>query len=177
MGQEKLPVAVELIERRIYIIRGHKVMLDADLAQLYRVPTFRLNEAVKRNRKRFPEDFMFQLSVEENESLKSHFAMSKGRGGRRTIPYAFTEHGVAMLSSVLNSERAVQMNILIIRAFVRLRELLATHKELAVRIEKLETSQQRHSSVINILAEEIRNLRRLSDASSKPKRSIGFSVE
>jgi hypothetical protein len=83
MGQEKLPVAVELIERRIYIIRGHKVMLDADLAQLYQVPTFRLHEAVKRNRKRFPEDFMFQLTVEENESLKSHFAMSKGRGGRQ----------------------------------------------------------------------------------------------
>ena len=82
MGQEKLPVAVELIERRIYIIRGHKVMLDADLAQLYQVPTFRLNEAVKRNRKRFPEDFMFQLSVQENESLKSHFAMSRGPCGR-----------------------------------------------------------------------------------------------
>jgi DNA-binding PadR family transcriptional regulator len=177
MAPEQLPVPVALIERRIYIIRGHKVMLDADLAQLYQVPTFRLNEAVKRNRKRFPEDFMFPLTVQENESLKSHFAMSKGRGGRRTIPYAFTEHGVAMLSSVLNSERAVQMNILIIRAFVRLREMLATHKEVAARIEKLETSHQRHASVINILAEEIRNLKRLSGPSSKSKRPIGFRVE
>ena len=86
MAQEQLPVPVELIERRIYIMRDHKVMLDADLAQLYQVPTFRLNEAVKRNRKRFPEDFRFQLTVQENESLKSHFAMSKGRGGRRTNP-------------------------------------------------------------------------------------------
>jgi len=120
---------------------------------------------------------MFQLTVQENESLKSHFAMSKGRGGRRTIPYAFTEHGVAMLSSVLNSERAVQMNILIIRAFVRLREMLATHKELAARLEKLQTSHQRHASVINILADEIRNLKRLSGPSSKSKRPIGFRVE
>src|SRR3990167_5620062 len=172
MDQEQLAVPVELIERCIYIIRGHKVMLDADLAQLYQVPTFRLNEAVKRNRKRFPEDFMFQLSVQENESLKSHFAMSKGRGGRRTIPYAFTEHGVAMLSSVLNSERAVQMNILIIRAFVRLREMLATHKELAVRIEKLENTQKKHGSVINLLASEIDKLK--IPPPLKKKEQIGF---
>ncbi len=97
---------------------GQKVILDSDLADLYQVPTFRLNEAVKRNRNRFPEDFMFQLTKDKADSLRSHFAMSKtGRGGRRTSPYAFTEHGVAMLSSVLNSDRAVQMNILIIRAF------------------------------------------------------------
>src|SRR5512133_1679647 len=97
----QLPVPVELIERRIYVIRGQKVMLDRDLAGLYNVPTFRLNEAVKRNRNRFPEDFMVQLTPEE--SLTSQIAMSNGRGGRRTLPYAFTEHGVAMLSSVLHS--------------------------------------------------------------------------
>src|SRR6266702_7176666 len=125
---ERLPVPLELIERRIYVIRGQKVMLDTDLAELYQVATFRLNEAVKRNADRFPEDFMFQLTKEEADALTSQFAMSKtGRGGRRTLPYAFTEHGVAMLSSVLNSDRAVRMNILIIRAFVQLRELLATH--------------------------------------------------
>ena len=130
-----------MIERRIYLIRGQKVMLDTDLAMLYHVPTFRLNEAVKRNRQRFPKDFMFQLSKTEAESLTSHFAMSKsGRGGRRTVPYAFTELGVAMLSSVLNSERAVQMNILIMRAFVKLRDMLASHKDLATRMEKLEAN-------------------------------------
>src|ERR1022692_4471724 len=123
----RLPAPVELIGQRIYLLRGQKVMLDSDLAELYRVPTFRLNEAVKRNQERFPEDFMFQLLKEEAASLTSQIAMSnKGRGGRRTLPYAFTEHGVAMLSSVLNSERAVQMNILIVRAFVKLREVLAT---------------------------------------------------
>src|SRR5215831_16064430 len=107
-----LSVQVEFVARKIYVIRGQKVMLDSDLADLYQVPTFRLNEAVKRNRDRFPEDFMFQLTKEEADALTSQFAMSKtGRGGRRTIPYVFTEHGVAMLSSVLNSHRAVQMNI------------------------------------------------------------------
>lgn len=146
-----------MVERRIFLIRGSKVMLDSDLAALYQVPTFRLNEAVKRNNDRFPEDFMFQLTREE---------------GRRTLPYAFTEHGVAMLSSVLNSERAVQMNILIIRAFVKLRELLASHKELAARIEKIEATQGRHGSVINILAEEIKQLKRLGPP--PPKRRIGF---
>jgi len=171
----KPPVPIEVIERRIFLVRGQKVMLDTDLATLYQVPTFRLNEAVKRNHERFPGDFMFQLTPEETQSLTSQTAMSKastGRGGRRTRPYAFTEHGVAMLSSVLNSERAVQMNILIIRAFVKLRDLLATHKDLAARIEKIEATQGRHASVINILAEEIERLKRLPAA--PPKRRIGF---
>jgi hypothetical protein len=124
-------VAVTLIERRIYLIRGIKVMLDTDLAQLYGVPTYRLNEAVKRNRKRFPSDFMFQLDKKEADSLTSQFAISKkGRGGRRTLPYAFTEQGVAMLSSVLNSERAIQVNIVIMRAFVSLRRLLESNEGL-----------------------------------------------
>jgi hypothetical protein len=116
----------------ILLIRGQKVMLDSDLAELYGVLTYRLNEKVKRNLKRFPPDFMFQLSSKEFQALRSHFAMSKrGRGGRRYPPYAFTEQGVAMLSSVLNSERAIEVNILIMRTFVKLREMISTHKELA----------------------------------------------
>src|SRR5579863_2693088 len=109
-----LAIPAERVERRILLIRGQKVMLDTDLAELYQVHTFRLNEQVKRNRTRFPEDFMFRLTMEEARSLTSHFARSnQGRGGRRTLPYAFTEQGVAMLSSVLHSERAVQVNIAI----------------------------------------------------------------
>jgi hypothetical protein len=118
---------------------------------------------------------MFQLMREEGQSLTSQIARSKvgrGRGGRRTLPYAFTEHGVAMLSSVLKSQRAVQMNILIIRAFVKLRELLATHKDLAARVERLEATQGRHASVIGLLAEEIKQLKRLPPA--PPRRRIGF---
>jgi len=127
------------VESLIRVIRGQKVLLDTDLAALYEVPTFRLNEAVKRNRERFPDDFMFQLTAEESRSLTSQIAMSKtGRGGRRTLPYAFSEHGVAMLSSVLNSERAIQMNIFVVRAFIRIRELANQNAELAARVERLE---------------------------------------
>src|ERR1035441_3147216 len=134
---DQLPVPVELVERRIYLIRGQKVMLDSDLAELYQVTTGNLNLAVRRNSKRFPEDFMFQLTKEEADTLLLQIARAKtGRGGRQTSPYAFTELGVAMLSSVLNSERAVQMNIIIMRAFVRMRELLASHKDLAEKVEK-----------------------------------------
>jgi hypothetical protein len=119
----------ERIERSILLIRGHKVLLDADLAELYGVETRALLQAVSRNQKRFPKDFMFQMSKEEYELLRSQIVISKkGRGGRRYLPYVFTEQGVAMLSSVLRSERAVQVNIEIMRAFVRLRELVATHK-------------------------------------------------
>ena len=142
----QLPVPPGLIDRRIYLIRGQKVMLDSELAELYQVTTGNLNLAVRRNGKRFPPDFMFQLTKDEAESLLLQTARAKtGRGGRQTPPYAFTEHGVAMLSSVLNSERAVQLNILIIRAFVRLRELMATHKDLARKIDQLEASQKQHS--------------------------------
>lgn len=158
----RLPIPRELIERRIYVIRSQKIMLDSDLAELYQVETFRLNEAVKRNMDRFPADFMFQLTREETDGLTSQTAMSKteGRGGRRTLPYAFTEHGVAMLSSVLNSKRAVQMNILIIRAFVRLRAVLANHKALAAKVEKLETGQRDHEIAINLVAQDVQDLTR-----------------
>jgi hypothetical protein len=118
-------------ESRILIIRGHKVMLDVDLAEMYGIPTKRLNEQVKRNFKRFPVDFMFQLTQEEAEFLRSQIATSKkGSGGRRYLPLAFTELGVAMLSTVLNSERAILVNIEIMRAFVRLRQVLSKHKDL-----------------------------------------------
>jgi hypothetical protein len=159
-ASEQLPVPVEVVERRIYLIRGQKVMLDSDLAELYQVETKVLNQAVKRNPSRFPLDFMFQLSREELDNLRSQIVTSnEGHGGRRYLPYAFTEHGVAMLSSVLNSERAVQMNIVIIRAFLKLREVLASHKDLADRMEELEATQKEHSSIIVAVVKEIRKLK------------------
>ena len=130
-------------------------MIDADLAELYQVTTGNLNLAVRRNAERFPEDFMFQLTDEEMEILILQNVRSRW-GGRRHRPYVFTEHGVTMLSAVLRSNAAVQMSILIVRAFVRLREMLASNKDLAARIEKLEATQQNHASVINILAERDR---------------------
>jgi hypothetical protein len=143
---------IETIERKIYLIRGQKVMLDSDLAALYGVATGALNRAVKRNTNRFPEDFMFQLTAEESDALRcqtgilelhdylrAQIVTSKtGRGGRRYQPYVFTEQGVAMLSSVLNSDRAVKVNITIMRAFVKLREMIASHKELTKRLDEME---------------------------------------
>ncbi len=130
-------VLSEVIQGKIILIRGQKVMLDADLAELYEVSTKRLNEQVRRNPGRFPSDFMFQLTKEEYEILRSQLA-APSWGGRRYLPYAFTEQGVAMLSSVLTSERAILVNVEIMRTFVRLREILATHKELARKLEELE---------------------------------------
>src|SRR5262249_39060818 len=144
-----LPVPAELIEKRIYVIRGQKVMLDSDLAELYQVLTKNLNKAVQRNRDRFPPDFMFQLTKEEYENLRLQIGTSSlSYGGRRYLPYVFTEQGVAMLSSVLNSPRAVHVNILIIRVFVRLRELLASHSDLAEKIQQLQAGQKNHAVLI-----------------------------
>jgi hypothetical protein len=163
-----------LIESRIFLIRGHKVMLDADLASLYEVETRRLNEAVRRNRDRFPEDFMFQLSREEDESLRSQIATSnEGRGGRRYRPYAFTEQGIAMLSTVLRSKRAIQVNIAIMRTFVRLRQLLATHEDLAHRLEKLEWRQAEQEGRVQYVFETIQHLIE-APAEEPEKRRIGF---
>ena len=134
LTNKNISIPVQLIERRIYLIRGHKVLLDFDLADLYGVPTKRLNQQVTRNKKRFPEDFMFQLNQKEAEALRSQIVTSKiGRGGRRYLPYAFTEQGVAMLSSVLNSDQAIKVNIAIMRAFVRLRQMLETNADLNLR--------------------------------------------
>ena len=164
-------VPVESIARLIFLIRGQKVMLDSDLAALYQVPTKRLNEAVKRNLSRFPEDFMMQLSLEEAISSRSQFATMKRGQNIKYLPYVFTEHGVVMLSAVLSSEVAVNMSIDIVRAFVRLRELLATDQEFAFRLEQLEASVDRHTSVINILAEDISHLQTLPEPR---KLHIGF---
>jgi hypothetical protein len=138
MIQSEILIPVERITQSILMIRGEKVMLDEDLAALYGVPTKRLNEAVKRNAKRFPNDFMWQLTPEEFLNLKSQFATSSSWGGRRTAPNAFTEYGVAMLSSVLNSERAILVNIAIMRAFGQLRRLMASHEDLARKLADME---------------------------------------
>jgi hypothetical protein len=176
----QLPVPPGLIDRRIYLIRGQKVMLDSGLAELYQVPTKRLNEAVKRNSNRFPEDFMFQLSTGELEDWRSQIATSNpaAKMGLRRPPYAFTELGVAMLSSVLNSDRAVQMNILIMRAFVRLRELTATHKDMARKIDQLEANQKQHSRTQQqhtiILEAVVKDIQKLKYPPTT--RAIGFVV-
>ena len=131
-------VPLEVIEQKILLIKGQKVMLDSDLAALYGVTTKRLNEQVRRNVKRFPADFMYQLSREEFESLKSHFATSSSWGGRRTRPFVFTEQGISMLSSILNSDRAINVNIQIMRTFVKLREIILSHKDLTKKLNELE---------------------------------------
>ena len=162
----------ERIERSILLIRGHKVMLDADLAELYGVETRALLQAVSRNQKRFPEDFMFQMSKEEYELLRSQIVISKkGRGGRRYLPYVFTEQGVAMLSSVLRSERAVQVNIEIMRAFARLRRMLASNEDLA---RKLAALEKKYDSQFRVVFEAIRELMAPPDPK---KRKIGFLVK
>ena len=157
------------VERRIFLVRGQKVMLDADLAELYRVPTKSLNLAVKRNADRFPEDFMFQLTDDDVAGLRFHFETSKrGRGGRRYAPYAFTEQGVAMLSSVLRSPRAVQVNIAIMRTFVRLREMLLSNAELA---RKLAALENKYDAQFKVVFDAIRELMLPPDP---PRRQIGF---
>jgi hypothetical protein len=171
--------AVQPVESLIRIVRGQKVLLDTDLAALYQVATRTLNQAVRRNPDRFPEDFMFQLSIEETDSLRSQIVISNsGSGGRRYLPYVFTEHGVVMLSSVLRSRRAVQMNIFVARAFVRMRELIAGNKTLAARIQKLERGHATAASMIEVLVEDIDLLagevKRMKAVPSLPKRRIGF---
>ena len=165
-------VTVERIESRIVLIRGHKVMLDSDLAELYGVTTKRLNEQVKRNRERFPVDFMFQLTSSETTNLRSQIATSKQRrGGRRYRPYAFTEHGAIMAASVLNSHRAIEVSVYVVRAFVKLREMLRTHKELARKLAELEKRIEGHDEEIIVLFEAIR---RLMEPPEKTSRRIGF---
>jgi len=165
-------VTTEQIERQILLYRGQKVLLDVHLAALYGVTTKRLNEQVKRNRSRFPDDFTFQLTPDEVDTLRSQIATSKGgRGGRRYAPYVFTEQGVAMLSTVLNSERAIQVNIEIMRAFVRLRQLLASNDRLA---RKLEALEKKYDAQFKVVFDAIRQLM----TPPEPKRrKIGFLVE
>jgi hypothetical protein len=164
-------------------MRGQRGMLDADLAALYAVPTKALNQAVRRNLERFPEDFAFQLSKSELENWRSQIVTSNpsAKMGLRRAPYVFTEHGVAMLSAVLHSERAVRMSIAIVRAFVRLRELMLAHKDIAARVEKLERSHERTASVIEVLVEDIDRLghkvEQIKPPSPYSKRRIGYIVD
>jgi hypothetical protein len=163
---------IEEIERSIHVIRGQRVILDSDLAVLYGVPTHRLNEQVSRNKDRFPDDFSYQLSQQEFTSLISQIAISKrGRGGRRTRPRVFTEQGVAMLSSVLNSPTAVRVNIEIMRAFVRLRRLMATPGDLVEQIRKLAETVQLHDNDIKLIS---RVLQQMIEKPVAAPRRIGF---
>lgn len=161
------------VSSQIYLIRGKRVLLDSALAELYGVRTKNLNKAVQRNLDRFPEDFMFQLSLEEVESLRFQIGTSKsGRGGRRYLPYAFTQEGVAMLSGVLSSPRAVQANILIMRAFIRLRELAAANEWVRQKIEELERKYDKHDKHLKDLFDALRGL--LAPPPAKNKKPIGF---
>jgi len=174
-GREKnmsVLVPRERTEQTILLIRGHRVMLDADLAKLYGVTTFNLNKAVKRNADRFPEDFMFRLSAQEVTALTFQIGISKprGRGGRRYAPYVFTEQGVAMLSSVLRSKRAVQVNIGIMRAFVRLREMIGSNRALARRLAELE---KKYDAQFRVIFDAIREL--MTEPGPKSRR-IGFKT-
>ena len=165
-------IPIEAISQRIFIIRGVKVMLDADLAELYGVMTKSLNLAVKRNIKRFPDDFVFRLTEQEAKNLRFQFETSSW-GGQRYMPYAFTEHGVAMLSAVLKSERAVEVSVFIVRAFIKLRELLASNKDLANKVEEIEREQKTQNKHINAI---YRILDKLIDEPVKKEGKMGFNV-
>ena len=168
------PVLLERIQQTILLIRGKRVMLDANLAKLYGVSTKRLNEQVKRNRDRFPQDFMFQLNPEEAEVLRSQIATSKeGRGGRRYLPFAFTEHGAIMLAAVLNTPRAIEVSVFVVRAFVRFREILTTHKALAHKLSEHESKIETHDEAIRSLMSAIRQL---MAAPERPPKKIGFQL-
>lgn len=172
-GNEAL-VPVESIAQSILLLRGQKVLLDADLAELYGVETKVLLQAVKRNRERFPEDFMFQLTADEFVNLRSQFVTSSW-GGRRYAPYVFTEQGVAMLSSVLKSPRAISVNIEVMRAFVRLREMLSSNKELAAKLNELEHKLESHDQAIAGILNAIREL--MKPPQPAKKQPIGFVTE
>jgi hypothetical protein len=173
MPRRTVPSAF-VVESRILILRGQRVILDADLAQLYRVPVKRLNEQVKRNQERFPADFMCKLNEKEDRALRSQIATSnKTRGGRRYLPYAFTEHGAIMAATILNSEQAVQMSVFVVRAFVRLREMLGKNRKLAGKITELERRLDTHDSTIQDLIDAIKELMTPPDL---PRKRIGFQL-
>jgi hypothetical protein len=163
-------VPIERIENRILLIRGQKVMLDRDLAELYGVETKVLNQAVMRNYDRFPQDFMFQLTVNEFSNLKSQIVTSSW-GGVRKLPFTFTEQGIAMLSSVLRSKQAIRVNIMIMRAFVKIRSFLSTHKELAEQFRRLAGRVDRHDEAIDTI---VKTIEKMLTVEEKPKRKIGF---
>jgi len=174
-SNKELMIPDELVMNKIYVIRGQKVMLDNDLADLYDIETKRLKESVRRNIDRFPEDFMFELTPAEFESLRSQIATSKiGRGGARYLPMAFTEQGVAMLSSVLKSETAIRVNIQIIRIFTKMREMIMTHKDILLQLEKIEKKLAGHDEDITLI---FGYLKQLLNPPQPPRRKIGFKRE
>jgi phage regulator Rha-like protein len=176
MTTQDIVIAAGKVEGSILLIRGQRVVLDSELAALYGVTTKRLNQQVLRNLERFPDDFMFQLTADEARSLRLQFATSKPeRGGRRHLPYAFTEHGVIMAASVLNSEKAVKVSVYVVRAFVKLREMLSTHKELAGKLAELERKLQKHDTQILTLVEAIRQL--LEPPPAPRRKRIGYATE
>ncbi len=162
-----------LADKRILLVRGRRVMIDADLADLYGVTTKRLNEQVKRNKGRFPSEFMFQLNLEEKDELVANCDQFKNMKHSSSLPYAFTEHGAVMLASVLNSSQAVEISILVVKAFIRLREMLGGHKELAIKLDELERQIQDHDESIQTLFDAIRQLMSPPHSDS---RKIGFAV-
>ncbi len=175
MAESKEIVQIGKIEQRIFLIRGEKVVIDLDLAEFYGVPTKRLNEQVKRNRDRFPEDFIFQLTdIEKSEvvAICDHLAKLKFA---RSLPYAFTEHGTIMAASVLNSSRAIEVSIYIVRAFVKLRETIAQHKELSQKISRIENRLANHDQQIISLVKTIKQL--INTEPLPKKRRIGFQIE
>ena len=182
-------VAVDALAGRIHMVRGQRVMLDSDLAELYGVATKVFNQAIKRNSDRFPADFMFQLTADEHDSLRSQFVtlnpdeplkpqiatLKAGRGQhRKYLPYVFTEHGAIMAASVLNSPRAVEMSVFVVRAFVQLRELLSTHRELSQQLDKLERKFATHDQAISGLIDAIRQI---TSVPAKKSRPIGFTAD
>jgi hypothetical protein len=168
--KRKAIISNKEIENKIYLIRGQKVMFDKDLAELYHVETRALNQAVLRNTKRFPDDFMFQLSRKEWENLKSQIVISSW-GGRRQLPYVFTEHGVLMLSSVLNSKRAVSVNIQIMRIFIKIREMIISSKDILLKLEQLEKGVKNHDGEIKLI---FKYLQQLINPPSPPRKRIGY---
>jgi hypothetical protein len=186
MKRDMVHYATVDITTLIVTVRGKSVILDTDLARIYGVPTFRFNEAVKRNRNRFPEDFMFQLTRDEAASLTSQFAMSKpGRGGRRTLPYAFTEHGTVMAANILRSPKAIQMSVFVVRAFIRTRQMLMGERDLARKLADLEKELMgrldvHETAITEVLRQIMRFLGSPSDPDPEPEppeRQIGFLVE
>lgn len=166
----------EIIMNKIYYIRGQKVMLDSDLAELYGVETRRLNEQVARNADRFPEDFMFRLNENEFESLMSQFATSK-RGGRRKLPYMFTEHGVLMLSSILNSKQAIQVNIQVMRIFTRIRQMFVDNTEIRLEIEKIKNKLDNQDKNMEIVFKYLDELLEKQERPNPPRKRIGYKPD
>jgi len=179
VAKRKQLANVPKLDELIREVRGQKVILDTDLARIYGIPTFRFNEAIKRNRERFPEDFMFRLTVAEFAALTSQFAISKkGRGGRRTLPHAFTEHGAIMAANVLNSPHAVQMSVFVVRAFLKMRALLGDKRELAQKLASLETELKKrldvHEAVIVTILQRVMDIIDPPLTPQPPKPRIGF---